>query len=419
MKLIRLALEQPGESFCGAGDANDDGRIQVDEVVVAARNLDGGCAPLATATPTLTGGSQATATVTLTPTRTLTPQAGTVTLTPTRTLSPQPGTDIARPASGAAVVMGQSLRAIPAVVSALTQLARSGSSSAYSVRVGAPRTVSNCNGGGNRDFTCTQAVPGVPPRNYALSFASCALNTSGGAKIIVNGPMSGRSDESGFLASCSLPPLALASMVLNGVTVEALDASSQRTLLGTFNLNGSAVVTPDLSSSCRISAFEMTVSGSAVVEAGALSVTMGFNTTRMKVAVQQFSSDCVPLRYTMTINGPLSLTTPSFGEFAATYTDFVFGDDTSGGGDLVTLNGLVQSNCFAAPVTYATDTAMTLVRASACPTAGVLRLSAGSATDRVHFTSSGGVEIDRGNNGSTDETYPSCTAAELTACPRS
>jgi hypothetical protein len=51
-----------------------------------------------------------------------------------------------------------------------------------------------------------------------------------------------------------------------------------------------------------------------------------------------------------------------------------------------------------------------------CPSAGVLLMSARGVTDRASFTASGGVNLDFGNNGGTDQSFTSCNDL-APACP--
>lgn len=389
--MVNIALGILDIQDCPSGDANHDGEITVEEIVNAVINALNNCplpatpvaSPTATATATSTSTAKATA---------------------------PPGNSVSHQASGSAVALSRSLPAIPAVLSALTQLAGGG-------RSANARALTTCSAGGTRDFTCTQTIPASSPRNYSLAFNGCVLGAAGGGTVSLQGNMSGQSTETGFLATCSLPPLSLSTLTINNVEVVAKNSQATTTLTADFNLTGSASVTPDLASACRISAFALVLSGSASVQAAGRDISLGFHNTQMNVEIQQFSTACVPVQYRITINGMLDLTDQSSGQMlSGNFTNFVVTDDTTGGNDVVTLTGKLNSTCLGTEVTYTTSTALVFPVAAACPNAGVLLVADSVATDRLTYSATGGVDIDLGNNGgAADESYASCLA--LGACP--
>jgi subtilisin-like proprotein convertase family protein len=402
--MVNVALGTLNVRVCLMGDANGDGEITVEEIVAAVINALNGCppppSPLATATATAT--ARTSVPVTATATATVTATAGVAT--------PLPAGRVAQRASGAAVALSRSLPAIPAVLSTLTQLAGGGGS-------GSGGAIQACSGGGTRDFACTQSIPTSSPRTYSLSFNGCVLNAAGGGTISLQGMMSGQSTETGFLATCSLPPLSLSTLSINGVRVIAKSAQGATTLDATFNLTGSASITPDLLSPCRVSALSLTLSGSASVQAAGRDVDLSFTNTQLRLDVQQFSTACVPVRYNVTVNGMAGFTDHASGQtLNGSFTNFVLTDDTTGGSDVIMLAGMLDSTCLGTAVTYSTPTALVFPLNMACPNAGALLVSANAMTDRITYTASGGVQIDLGNNGGApDETYASCLA--LGPCP--
>jgi hypothetical protein len=48
-----------------------------------------------------------------------------------------------------------------------------------------------------------------------------------------------------------------------------------------------------------------------------------------------------------------------------------------------------------------------------CPTAGKILVTGGGVTSAVTFTASGGVQIDEGNNGTTDKDFSDCDDADV------
>jgi hypothetical protein len=395
--MVNIALGDASLLACLMGDANLDGQITVDEILTAVLNALNGC-PLTPPSPTPA--------VTATPTATTTPGA----VTPGAGSLPQQ-------ASGSALVMATSLQAIPAVLSSLTQLAAgNGAGAAFDVDVGSAAGLETCSGGGNRNFLCTQTAPGIPPRNYDLTFNSCVLDGPGGGRISVDGDITAQSDESGLLASCSVPPLALSAFTLDGVRAVIDDAQGTTTLDATFDLTGSATVTPDLFSPCRVAALTLQLSGSARVETGGRDQTLNFSSTQLRLDIEQFSADCVPLAYTMTLNGDAGVTDEDSGQtFSGDFVDFVIGIDAVGANTSMTIAGMLDSDCLGVVVSFTTPTAMVFAPGTPCPTSGVVLTTASGTTDRVTYTPSG-IEIDLGDDGGPpDETYAGCAAANL--CP--
>jgi hypothetical protein len=399
--MVNIALGNTDIVACRPGDASGEGVITVDEILTAVNNALTGCtAP--TLTPT---GVPATATRTATPTSTTSPS----TPVPTTTQGTVP-----RRAAATTVTLVQGLQGIPALISSLAPLAKGGAAGASE---GTAAAVRSCNGGGTYDFACTQTVPGTTPRNYTIGFNNCTLNTTTGATVtITEGTITAQSTETGFLAICSLPPLELSSFAVSNLHITAVNGGVT-TLNATVNLTGSLNVSPDLLSACKIAAIDMTLTGTVAVQTSALNETLGFDNTEVRIDIDQFSIDCVPLIYSITLNGAATLTDVVGGTFSATFTGFVFHDDRTSGNDVATVNGIVNSACLGGDdVTFQTVTPLSIPPGSVCPTLGAIRVTAGGKTDRITYTS-GGVTIDVGDNGSTDESYDSCLDSRLFACP--
>jgi hypothetical protein len=213
-----------------------------------------------------------------------------------------------------------------------------------------------------------------------------------------------------------VPPLALSSFTLDGVRTVIEDSQGATTLDATFDLTGSAVVTPDLFSPCRVAALSLVLSGSARVETGGRDLTLSFSSTQLRLDVEQFSADCVPIGYTMTLNGDAGFTDEDSGQtFSGEFTDFVIGIDAVGADTSMTLAGMLDSDCLGVVVSFMTPTAMVFAPGAPCPSSGVVLTTAMGTTDRVTYTPSG-IEIDLGDDGGPpDETHAGCAAANL--CP--
>ena len=407
LTMVNIALGNTDVSRCFAGDANGDQQVTIDEILTAVNNALNMC-PIA-GTPTAT--------------------VGTATPTPTPTATSVTGGSIPQRAAGASVELVQGLRAIPAVISAFTQLAGGGSSAALVFGAAAPLTSKSCNGGGSRSLDCTQMMSGVPPRNYTLSFSpSCTLNTAGGGTLTLQAstPITAQSTEIGI--PCSFPPLVLSTATVTGLQITAKNSAMAVTLSATVDLMGSVSVTPDFnpSNTCHISALDMMISsGNVTVQSGAVNLSETFSNTDIAVTVSQFSADCVPVKYTMTITGAATFSGASVGgTLAAVFTSFIFTDDSTSGNDSVTLNGKLNSTCLGTEITLnippaqVMDAALTVQAGAVCPSAGSLRATQMGTTDRVTYTAAGGVQIDLGNNGGApDKSYDSCLDSSLYMCP--
>lgn len=381
--MVSIALGTLDPPDCLMGDANGDSMITVDEIITAVTNALNGC-PAPPASPT-----------------------------PTATVGPLPTEGVrARHSSGVSVALAHSLRAIPVMLSSLTQLAGGGAGGSDS---GEGAGTQSCSGGGTRDLMCTQSVPGTPPRNYNIDLDMCVLNAAGGGSISLDGMITAQSSQSGALANCSVPPLSLSTFNLNFLDVASRNSQGATRLTATLNLNGSATVTPNLAIPCRISAIDLTLTGTAAVVTGTRVLSLSFNSTQVRLDVQQFGADCVPTRYSLTLNGAASFNDPVSGEsFNGTFTNFVFTDDTTALNEAMTLSGMVTSTCLGTTQTYSTPTALVFAAGMVCPSSGSILVTANGVTDLITY-SAAGVQIDRGNNGGApDESYGTC--AGLHAC---
>lgn len=365
--MVSIALEDKGTVRCVAGDANGDGHITVDEIVTAVNNALVGC--------------------------------------------PGSGGAIARRAAGTTVGLSQGLRALPLMLSSITQLAGGGAAAAE-FGDGGTAAVQACSVDGTRDFQCTQTIPTTSPRSYTLGFNNCILNTAGGGTLTLQGTITAQSTETGV---CGLPPLALSTLTVDNVHVIGKNAAAVTTLDAQFNnLTGSLTVTPNPLSACKVSSITMMVNGMVDIQSGSLSEMLTFTNTSIKVDVTQFSQSCVPVVYQMMLDGNASLDVNSLGTvLSGMFTDFVFGDDTTSGNDLVTVDGQLSSTCLGTTIMFSTPTALTIQPGMVCPTAGAVLVG----SDLLKYTASGGIDIDLGNNLSVDQMITTCLDAQLYMCP--
>src|SRR5205823_4355024 len=102
--------------------------------------------------------------------------------------------------------------------------------------------------------------------------------------------------------------------------------------------------------------------------------------------------------------------------YALEFSDYVLNDDASSGEDLIIVTGQVSSPCFGGELALATRLPLQMDRGSACPTQGEVTVDAGFGPDSLHYSDSG-VSIDLSDDGSIDQTLPTCFDPRAFFCP--
>lgn len=132
--------------------------------------------------------------------------------------------------------------------------------------------------------------------------------------------------------------------------------------------------------------------------------------------------ECASGTATFTMNGATTLTDHANAEnsFSATFDDFemtltpAVRDGVEG--ELLSLTGTitVTSDCASGTFTISTPEGQEpfIPEDGSCPVDGRILVTNGGSTTAVIFTSTGGVQIDEGNNGSIDQTFDSCEESE-------
>ncbi len=138
------------------------------------------------------------------------------------------------------------------------------------------------------------------------------------------------------------------------------------------------------------------------------------NNFNESVQITQFNQTCEPTKGIIYISGGLSNTDYIDTNESATISissgnplTLTFEDTTSG--VRITIDGTVTYGdaCFNGTITLTTQTPLLIGEGIDCPSAGVIVVT-GGINGRIIYTSTGGVQIDEGNDGTVDHTYPSC-----------
>jgi len=189
------------------------------------------------------------------------------------------------------------------------------------------------------------------------------------------------------------------------VTISNLSGSLQ--LLGSHSQCTTDRLTAQLTGSLGLS---VSVAGEGTVGAEAI-----FAATQFDIDVAWFDSECAPIDYDMTVDGGMSFTA-SQSNFAVEYSNYRLGVQVGSEVTQVAVDGAMSSPCFGATVTVASTRSLSITAEAECPSDGSIRVGTLGTEHSVGFAA-GQVAIDLGNNGSTDETYPTCRAPQLYQCP--
>jgi len=405
VKGVNIALGNSALSECPEFDSSEDGRVTIDELIKGVNAALQGCVSGVTATP-------GTPEVTRTPTRTL--GAG----SPSPTL-PAGQASVARRAAATVEVTGSAMLSFSNVFAVLIRQAGGlfGSGSG-GVAIPVP-----CPQGGQINVDCTQdIIPGIPPRfgppEYTLGASDCSVTGSAGNTVNLNGTIGLVGKEEGDLCFVSVPSATTLTIPSLTIVVEGTGGTVTATFTGVsgaLTLSGSD---PD----CRYNTAAALLTGSLQLETKGpdgttLNTTsMSFDDTTVTMVVEQFDDGCGPVIYRTVINGAIEFTTGE-DSFTGTYTDYTLRNDGSSGTSMLTVSGAVDSACFGTPVQFSTHTPITAGQGGGCPLGGEVDAAHDGTTDRIRFTSEGGVEIDQGNNGTVDDTFNSCLNPQLFKCP--
>lgn len=182
---------------------------------------------------------------------------------------------------------------------------------------------------------------------------------------------------------------------------------------GTFTMNFSSTTKMDLDND---GSFEFNQSSS-------------MDSFTMAIAQEFDPESCTEGTTSFNMNGGTTFTDHSNSEesFSATFTNFTMmitpttksinGVDMPG--DILSMNGTiaVSSDCANGTFTISTPAGQEpfIPEDGSCPVDGRFVITSGGTTTAVIFTFGGGVQVDEGNNGSIDASFPDCESAEVCA----
>jgi len=400
--LVNVALENIPVTACPTGDVDADGTITVDEILRAVNAALVGCLPLATATVTATQTPTITATEIPTPTSTETPTE-TATATPTETATGTPTFTppvtpgkLAVSVAGNAAIVANAMQGVPSVVTAILAGLQFGGTAA-----------TECPRGGTAMRSCTTATGRI---TVQIILSGCALDGNDG-RVRLSGTvtLTGLGSCSPFLI---LPPTAVmidlqGSLERDAVSVLALTAE----LTGTVN-------TAAFGGDCFASGAALMLNGGLAVQIpGDGGVNAQFTDTRVALAVDQFNADCVPVKCTLTMNGPATFTEiSSDASLDVVFSDFRLQQDLTVAAPETEISGTLSSACVGDSVTIATVVPLTAARGSLCFSGGALSAMSALTTEEIRYLNDGSVNIDFNRDGTVDEVFPSCLAPELLTC---
>ncbi len=397
---------------CLKFDSNSDGTVAVNELIQAVRAALEGCdggVPTATPeadTPT-PGGPTATDTATEVPTATATPTDAPPTATP--------ASDIENVA-GASAAIANAVAAIPNLIGAVlagVNATQSGAAVSGLPGVGAG-AVDPCELGG--DVTQTGQLP-----NLTLTFNQCKVSRSGGS-VLFEGTLTVNLTMIFQLAGTATFDASITFYDDSDQVLTQTDADLTAAVkLFVQGGSGDPCAIDSPIGEVRITRVDLTnLMGSfdsVVAGEGVSSVSwMG---TSVSIAVSALSMDCVPVGYTVTVNGDASIDregpVPSgeaaqsggvFGVmFDVNFEDFVVAVSGDGNMSQLDISGMLTSTCLGETVTLSTPQSLSFLLGTFCPTGGTLTVE--DIGDIVY--SPAGVTV-------AGESYTSCSDPALLAC---
>ncbi len=398
---VGIALGANSIELCRSLDRTGDGEITVDEIIQAVNNALNGCSPEATASPTLS------------PTAFFSPTA-TLTATPT----PVEGISAATRSVGNLLGVTTVTRAIFTLFG--TILGHFPDAGSEEGGAGFEQTV-QCVAGGNVTLACetpSSPVPAAPI--FHLIFSDCVDINNGGVFLSYNGSMT---LEGTVGDSCAtVPTQALLRIDSFDLRVES-DHGTATTHVSDFEaqLDLACNSQPCM---CRYDQIELEFAGATTVSFFDLERTLVTSTSArfpggslLSIEVPQYNEVCEWMQFTGTLTADVALSTDGFST-AVEFSQFTQVYDASSGDDLVSVSGQIASPCLGGAYLYGQRMPMRINHGAACPIEGEIEVDAGlgDRPDLVRYAEVG-IDIDLADDGSIDQSLPSCFDRKAFLCP--
>ena len=213
------------------------------------------------------------------------------------------------------------------------------------------------------------------------------------------------------------PDLLTSGFIINYDNCVTSDKSTQTTL----NLDMSLTPpSPFPSGMCGFDAYTFVLDGTVTTVGPDVDEIVTFVNYTMDMSFSNFDADCIPSDISIALDNGLSdnglsLTDniDSSNSFSMTIDSLTIQSTMVTGGQQLSVNGTItmDADCFSGEVTTTTTTDMFIPDGARCPTDGVVEVS-GAVSGTATYTSTGGVDIDEGSDGTVDISYDSCEEAE-------
>ncbi|HSQ00453.1 MAG TPA: hypothetical protein VL049_24800 [Candidatus Dormibacteraeota bacterium] len=383
--------------------------------------------PSSTASATRTASASATPTATPTRTPTSTPtHTPTVTIPPSSTPLP-PGLAV----GGRAAFVSSGLGGIQALVGAVAAILKNdggaallAQSSGVGGTAGVPPGSVACPINGLTSQTCTKDQDTTV--HLTLAADQCVAAGPAGGRAEFNGSITLDSSASMF-NSCSPVLFFSAAFATNGLSVQFADAQATPLYSVTADLSGTAGLGLPLDQNCLVGALNLTLGGTLTSSLpNGQAVSVSFIDTTVAMSAITYSANCVPLAYTLTLNGLASFTPMQAAplaalggviaddSFAVTFANFVLEQDASDNPLTVQMTGGLMSDCYGGLVSLETFAPIAVAIGDLCPNAGQLDVTGSGMSMATVVYDDGKVLVTPA--GGQQTTYPSCFAPELLMC---
>jgi hypothetical protein len=222
------------------------------------------------------------------------------------------------------------------------------------------------------------------------------------------------------------------AITFDNITFKTTDASGiiESVSDGTMSFSGTEV-TCDGDIFFETGTFTMNFSGTSKMDLdknGVFEIDGSFSMNNLTMSFAETvgpAPDCDSVAESFTLDGDMTATdrVNTENNFSATFDDFVmaFTPTSRNGieGDTISMSGTItiSSDCANGTFTISTPAGQEPFipgeEDASCPVSGKFLVTGGGATTAVTFTSTGGVQIDEGNDGSIEQSFPDCESAEV------